>query len=89
MAAFVEEGWRLHVGREALMLACMLETGAASFRPGKVAVKWASCFVDDVTNGVNEVLLRCKVLEGVRDFLSSVEEQLGLSKKGIGRKDKV
>ena len=86
MKAFVVEGWHRHVGREALMLACMLETGAASFLPGKVAVDWASCFVDDVMNGVNEVLLRCKVLEGVRDFRSSVEEQLGLSKKGTGRK---
>ena len=38
LAAFVEEGWRLHVGHEALMLACMLEPGAASFRPGEIAV---------------------------------------------------
>ena len=69
------------------MLACMLETCAASFRPGKIAVNWAYCFFAsyDVTNGVNHVLLLCKVLEGVGEFVSSVAAQLGFS-KGIGTK---
>ena len=87
MAAFVEEGWRLHVGREALMLACMLETGAASFRPGKIAVNWTYCLFAsyDVKNVVNDVLLICKVFEGVGEFVSSVEAQLGFSN---GHRDK-
>ena len=87
VAVFVVEGWRRHVGREALMLACMLETGAASFRPGKIAVNWTYCFFAsyDVKNVVNDVLLLCNVLEGVSEFVSSVEAQLGFS-KGTGTK---
>ena len=64
LAAFVERGCCLGVGREAIRLACMVETGAASFRPGEVALHWASsamacqiCSKSDLTNGANDVLL--------------------------------
>ena len=40
LAAFVAEGRRSNVGREALSLACLLEAGAATFVPGKVACAW-------------------------------------------------
>ena len=44
LAAFVEEGRRCNVGREALLLACLMETGAATFDPGKVATAWAAAW---------------------------------------------
>ena len=94
LAAFVEQGRFLGVGREALRLACMIETGAASFRPGEVALHWASsamacpnCSKSDLTNGANDVLLLGEVLEDVEKFMYSVEAQLGLT-KGMSRKER-
>ena len=89
LAAFVERGRSLGVGREAIRFACMQETGAASFRPGVVALHWASramdCSTSDLTNGANDVLLLGEVLEDVEKFMSSVEAQLGLT-KGMSKK---
>ena len=57
-------------------LACMIETGAASFRPGEVALHWefalgvVSNGVQDLTNGANDVLLLGEALEDVNRFMS-------------------
>ena len=40
-AAFVHEGERQGVGREALSLACLLASDAATFLPQQVATEWA------------------------------------------------
>ena len=40
LAEMAAEGGRRQVGLEALLLACILETGAATFVPGKVAREW-------------------------------------------------
>jgi hypothetical protein len=54
----------------------MIETGAASFRPGEVALHWefalgvVSNGVQDLTNGANDVLLLGEALEDVNRFMS-------------------
>jgi hypothetical protein len=102
MITFVQEGLRRGVGREALILACLLETEAVSFIPETVAGPWATSkrkssaagqeaqsSVDRRDHDRSQTLLDlCRVLEELTTFLNCAFVQMGEDATGRRTKQK-
>ena len=96
---FVLEGRERGVGREALILACMLEAEAVTFIPRIVAKTWASCsgkYADNIQveqstidthfhSGSQTLLDLCRVLQELSEFLKCVNTAARTEGGKIGR----
>ena len=88
LAAFRERGIHREVGREAVILACLLEAEAATFLPSVVAAAWARAKTgNDVGVHVCDGLLiqLCNVLEDLEHVLRCVRVQMGTDGQKAGK----
>ena len=88
LAALIERGIRREVGREAIILACMLEAEAATFVPFEVAAAWARAKTGDGAGGhvCGGLLIQlCYVLEDLEEFLRCVRVQMGTDAQKAGK----
>jgi hypothetical protein len=88
MTSFVQQADRRNVGREGLILACLMETEATTFIPETVAAEWAtsdrpsSAASQEAQTSAQDhpqtLLNLCRVLEDLNSCLECVYAELGV-----------